>query len=438
MSREIVVGLHFYQPPRQATHPDLEKISTDPHQKNWSQIIDGECYRPLSNKDTLKNISFDLYQVLLNQLQDFDPNTAKEYIKALKENGIGDPYIHPILPDLSREDKNIVMAAGKNRFKELTGTNPRYFWPPETAIDTETLEVLHENDYHGFICAPEQVIQPDGKPSDNQPTIIDLGQGKQLIALPFDRPISSRLAFDPKINADFFTEHFIKNRTDNLNQNQFPIAWTDAETFGHHWPKADIFLNYLLNQSLPNKNLTPISINELNLNVNHLPVGKIVERSAWSCSHGNLVRWSGSCDCSWDGDSRWKQPLYQAYDYLNNSVTEIVKVQLGDQYQEEIISNFHHLYQNNKELSPKENLIKAKISAMVCKTSCATFFSHPDVSNNINLLYAYQTLLYLSESGLTNETVKISTKFYELLNNVPYPYTQDTALNALNKLLNQT
>ncbi|KKS64067.1 MAG: Glycoside hydrolase family 57 [Candidatus Collierbacteria bacterium GW2011_GWF2_42_51] len=89
----------------------------------------------------------------------------------MKENGIGEAFIHPILPDLSLSDKSIVISAGVGRFKDITGVNPKIFWPPETAIDTETLNVLIDNGYEGFVCAPEQIIQANGSASDNQPTI---------------------------------------------------------------------------------------------------------------------------------------------------------------------------------------------------------------------------------------------------------------------------
>lgn len=436
MSREIVVGLHFYQPPRYAFHPDISSVSTDPQNKNWTKIIDDECYQPLAEEGVLKKASFDIYQSLLIPMEKLDPQTAEIYKNAMETNGIGEAFIHPILPDLSNIDKEIVISAGVLRFQEITGSRPKYFWPPETAIDTDTLEVLANNGYEGFICAPEQILQSDDRSSDNRPTRIDLPSGRQIIALPFDRPISSKLAFDPKKNADYFTHNFITPRTHNLDKKQIAIAWTDAETFGHHWPQADKFLTYLLENSLPSVGLYPVSINSLRINANKIPRGKIVERSAWSCPHGNLIRWGGQCACGWDGDTRWKEPFYKSMKFLNDSVSEILRDEIGGSYPELVAYNFYENYAGeNAGRSPIDALISAKISSLVARISCATFFAHPEVSGKINLLYSYQTLMYLGGAGLGKKVLELSTEFYDKLSQVEYPGSMQNALSVLDQML---
>ncbi len=427
MSREIVVGLHFYQPPRYAFHPEISSISTDPQQKNWTKIIDNECYRPLAAEGVLRKASFDIYQSLLIPMEKLDPQTAEIYKTAMETNGIGEAFIHPILPDLSDSDKEIVISAGVLRFQEITGYRPRYFWPPETAINTSTLEALARNGYEGFICAPEQILQSDNRSSDNRPTRIDLPSGQK---------ISSKLAFDPKKNADYFTHNFITPRTHNLDNDQIPIAWTDAETFGHHWPQADKFLTYLLDNSLPSVGLYPVSINNLRININNIPRGRIVERSAWSCPHGNLIRWSGQCACGWEGDTRWKEPFYKSMKFLNDSVSEILRNEIGKDYEVLVADNFYRNYSGvNEVASPIDALISAKISSLVARVSCATFFAHPEVSGKINLLYSYQTLMYLGEAGLGKRVLELSTEFYDMLSQIQYPGSMENALNVLDKML---
>lgn len=436
MGREIVVGLHFYQPPRRAFHPELSQISTDPQNKDWTSIIGNECYKPLAAEGVLEKASFDIYQTLLIQLEKLDPLTADLYKISMATNGIGEAFIHPILPDLTNEDKNIVVSAGVKRFFDITGTMPKYFWPPETAIDTSTLEVLSANGYQGFICAPEQIYQEDHQSSDNRPTLITLPSGRQIIALPFDRTISSRLAFDPKNNADYFTDTSIKPRANNLGADQTLIAWTDAETFGHHWHLADKFLTYLLDTSLPSVGLYPIPINELEFKRKKMPKGQIVERSAWSCPHGNLIRWGGQCDCGEGKDTSWKQPFYDSMRFLNESITKVVQRELGNNYGQVVSGDFFANYAFPDRVGdPYSSLVSSKISSLVARTSCATFFSHPEVSGKINLLYAYQSLLYLSESGLSKDVLKISTSFYEKLSRVKYPGSDESAFNVLNKML---
>jgi hypothetical protein len=438
MGKEIVVGLHFYQPPREAVHPSLKSISTDPERKNWTSIIARQCYEPLAQKGVLDKASFDIYQSLLIQLENLNPSTAEIIKKSMKENGVGESFIHPILPNLSPLDKSIVISAGVKRFKEITGQNPKIFWPPETAIDTETLETLEYNGYEGFVCAPEQIVQQDGRSSDNQPTIIRLTRGRQIVAYPFDRSISSQLAFDKKENADTFALSYIEPKISQLAENQAIIAWTDAETFGHHYQDGDKFLSYLLDSSLPSIGLYPVSINNLCHDKSKLPVGKIVERSAWSCPHGNLKRWSGPCDCGLGEDNSWKQPFSQAMDYLNDSISIVIQREIGIRYSSLVAEHFYnHLAMPETVNTPLRSLVSAKISSLIANTSCATFFSNPQVSGNINLLYAYQALLYLKDSGLTKTAASLKYNFYEKLANTHYPSGKGKAMSALKKMLDE-
>lgn len=435
MSHEIVIGLHLYQPPREATHPILAHISTDPQDINWTGIIKEQCYDKLANENILSKISFDIYQSLILQLEKIDPNIVDIYRKSMDKNGIGESFIHPILPDLSKIDKQIIISAGLSRFKELSGSEPKIFWPPETAIDTETLEVLVDNGYTGFVCAPEQIIQASGSPSDNQPTVILLPSSRQIVAFPFDRQISSQLAFNPKNNADTFVREIIKPRLDE-NSKKVAIAWTDGETFGHHFVFAHLFLDYLLNTSLPSAGLYPISINSLKINISSLPIGKIKERSAWSCPHGDLIRWNGSCDCHRGQDTIWKQPYSFSLKTLNNQISQVLESTIGVQYAQLVSENFYRLYAQPETVKcPTDSLVAAKISALIARTSCATFFDSPEVSGKINLLYAYQSLLYLRESGLTKEADVIQTTLFENLSKVVYPTSHKTALESLEKIL---
>lgn len=433
MGREIVVGLHFYQPPREAVHASLRHISTDPEQKNWTAIIEQQCYEPLARDKVLKKVSFDIYQSLLLQLERINPETALMFKKSMKENGVGEPFIHPILPDLSRTDKSIVISAGVKRFIDITGTHPKIFWPPETAIDTETLEVLFENGYESFVCAPEQILQQNGEISDNQPTDIKLSQGRHIVAYPFDRSLSSDLAFNPKHNADIFAETCVKSKV-NLPMEKVIIAWTDAETFGHHFKNGDQFLEYFLNSSLPNIGLYPVSINNLEYRKSKLPIGKIRERSSWSCPHGNLIRWNGSCGCG-DGDTSWKRPFSDAMRYLNDRVSQILQSELGRGYEAQVSNAFYDsLAFPEKEKGPIGSLVSAKISSLIARTSCATFFSSPEVSGKINLLYAFQSLLYLGDAGLIQESSNPNREFFEKLAHVQYP-NGVTALLSLEKMI---
>lgn len=434
----VVVGLHYYQPPRNATHPSLSEISTDPEGKDWTKIITQECYRPLADAGVLEKASFDVFQSLLLQLEKLDPKLTRLFHAAMKENGIGEPFIHPILPDLSDEDKDIVILSGVRKFMDITGQHPRYFWPPETAIDTATLERLSYAGYEGFVCAPEQIFQPDGRASDNTPTLIKLPSGRDIVAIPFDRSISSGLGFGPKTNADHFTWDTIVPRSRRLGNNQLLVAWTDAETFGHHAKQADKFLDYLLDHSLPTAGLYPISLKNIPINKHRIPTGRIDERTAWSCPHGNLVRWHGSCHCHQWEDTSWKNPFYDALGKLNYGVTLALRDVLGKNSTQAVVDRFHSVNAHPQMIAtPLDALVAAKVSSLTARTSCATFFSSPEVSGKISLLYAYQSLLYLKEAGLEKVADELSATLFQNLSHVRYPHSSRTALTTLEQMLRQ-
>ncbi len=432
MSKEIVVGLHFYQPYRHAIHPEISATNTDPSGIDWTKRISDECYKPLASQEVVPQINFDLFQSLLQQLREIDPQLEVAYSKNLGEVGIGEPFIHPILPDLSEQDQRLLIRAGRISFYRKTGTHPKYFWPPETAISTTTLEILSEEGYQGFICAPEQIIQKDGSASDNVISQITLPSGRQILAIPFDRPISSRLAFDPKYNADLFTRDYINPRF-NHHRSTPIVVWTDAETFGHHWKGADKFLAYLVSSSLRQHGITPININ--NLDVTHPKMAKIVERSSWSCPHGNLIRWQGSCGCT-PGDTEWKAGFYSTFEQLNLQITDVVERELDKLSIDRIPGFFYQAtLPDFKPQTPEEALMAAKVSSLIARTSCPTFFEHPITSGKISLLFGYQSLLYLRDTGLTDDADRILTQTFNNLSTVIYPGRLKTALADLLAML---
>ncbi len=429
---KIALNLHFYQPLRHATYPELLSIPTDPENKDWTRIITEQCYRPLVENHSRPRFSFDLYNTLLVQLESLDPQTASAYKEAMAEMGVGEAFIHPILPDLSDIDKQIVIEAGVKRFHQITGRLPQVFWPPETAIDTPTLVALTDNGYRAFICAPEQIVQKDGQPSDNRPTEITLPDGRTIIALPFDRPVSSNLAFNPKVNADRFVEEVIFPRVKRLDDHQHLLACTDAETFGHHFPYADKFLQYLLETALPNAGITPISVNDLLRPDTHLYQGRIVERSAWSCPHGNLIRWNGACDCAYGQDASWKGGVMFALRHLNEDLSRILLREIGPSYPRLVSQKFYRfLSEPRKITTTQDRLLAAKHASLVGLTSCITFFADPYVSGKINLLYAYQSLLHLADSGLKNQADQMMTDLRRNLSSVKLPNGRGTAWDML-------
>lgn len=438
MSPEIALGLHAYQPERRASHYQLKEVQTDPQGVDWTKRIIQECYKPLAEEGVFEKVSFDISPVLLERLSSGEPDIARLIKEQMRVNGIGVPFIHPLLPDLSYQDKCIVIGAGLKYFERMAGQRPKFFWSPETALDQETLVVLAEFGYLGFICAPEQIILSDGRKADNIPTGIELSDSRKIVALPFDSELSRQLAFHPKKNADRFVNEFIKPKTGSPDGSLL-IAWTDAETFGHHWKFADLFLTYLLAHSLETEGITPVSVNELELVPDKLPLGRLRERTTWSCPHGNLTRWHGQCGCGSDGnDVGWKQPFYLTFRVLNEQISDLVGGYLRELYVELITEGFEEALYNPGGLrsNPRLSLISAKVSSLNARTSCGTFFPNLHTSGRINIVYAYQAVLHLKDAGLTKQASEIENQLRRNLSLVKDPiHPGKTGVDILEEML---
>jgi len=173
--RLMVLGLHFLQPTRYPRHLSISDLTPDPSGEKWTERINGQTYRPISrNEHILKSVSFDMYGVLRQDLKNIDITTVNRFDDHLRDNGVGDCFSHVILPHQTREVKEILIGAGQKSFQDITGVSPKFIWPPETALDYQTLDIFAQYGYKGVICGPEQVNTQDGSIPDNHPYRVDL------------------------------------------------------------------------------------------------------------------------------------------------------------------------------------------------------------------------------------------------------------------------
>ena len=258
------------------------------------------------------------------------------------------------------------------------------FWPAETALDTETLQVLEEEGIRKVIGAPCQVRLDRGGSADNQPTRITLPNNRDITILPFSWGLQEAISWGDRSEAPRFIDQHIVPAFEwaapNENSHHFNLIATDMETFGGHdgTEGLDEFLEVLY-KTLPEKGIGAININELD--ISDAASGSLVERSAWSCKHGDLQRWHGPCDCHGGSQEKslWKAPYYQAHHMLNRAVSEKLAEQGIDQstLTGELANNFADYLKNPGDITttPLKSLLSAKASALSATTSCATFFS---------------------------------------------------------------
>lgn len=428
----LVLYAHLYQPPRYGFHERIRRIKTDPDGNDWTARINGECYSPLARMDLWSKISYGVYPTLFKALEELDPATASYMGSHLAENGAAGMFGHCLGPDLGYEDKVINVGAGILQFMRLAGKRPKIFWLPETAVDTDTLEVLTDFNIEGFFCASEQIQLPFGEPADNTLTKIKLPNNREIIGLPFDRPLSGALGFSPfRYDAFVFTENEVLPALGRLRHGDTIITATDGETFGHHHPWGGDFLEWLVKHALPKHQIRLVSVNSLDLREVKVE-GQIKENTAWSCAHG-LGRWQGECHCDAEGqDISWKKPLYTALRNANTEITALVKKRLDD-YLQTMITKFEKGFVNQgpPDTDTELSLISAKVSAILALTSCATFFADPHKSGRINIVYARQAVEYLTDAGLFDQAAEIWQEFMGVMKEITDPTSPDKKLSEI-------
>ena len=233
--RWICVHGHFYQPPRE--NPWLEAIeiqdSASPYH-DWNDRITAECYAPngaarlldanrriLAITNNYARISFNIGPTLFAWMERAAPEAYARILDADREsrgrcgghgNAIAQGYNHMILPLATRRDKDTQVVWGIADFRHRFGRDPEGMWLPETAVDTETLEVLAAAGIAFTILAPHQAarVRPlgaaewtdvsGGRVDPRRPYVCRLPSGRTMALFFYDGPISHAVAFEGLLN----------------------------------------------------------------------------------------------------------------------------------------------------------------------------------------------------------------------------------------------
>ncbi len=359
MDRYLCIHCHFYQPPRE--NPWLEAVevqdSAYPYH-DWNRRITAECYAPnaasrlldSSNRITkiLNNysrISFNFGPTLLSWMENNAPGTYQAILEADREsrqrcsghgNAIAQAYNHMIMPLANRADKYTQVLWGIRDFEHRFGRYPEGMWLPETAVDTETLEILAALGIRFTVLAQRQarrVRRIAGRAWKDVQGVIDPTRtyrlrlpSKRVINLFFyDGPISQAVAFEGLLmNGEQFAQRLLSGFSDTRTWPQLMHIATDGETYGHHHKYGDMALAYALERIESNHLAKITNYGEFLAQNPPSHEVEIVENSSWSCIHG-VERWRADCGCSTGGragwNQRWRTPLRQALDWLRDELT---------------------------------------------------------------------------------------------------------------------
>jgi len=449
MDRYICIHGHFYQPPRE--NPWLEDIELQdaayPHH-DWNAKITHECYRQNAASrilgpdrriiDIVNNyasISFDFGPTLLHWLGLQAPDVYEKILEADKKSreifsghgsAIACAYNHIIMPLANTRDKHTQVIWAIRDFETRFERFPEGMWLPETAVDTETLEVLAEHGIRFTILAPRQAKQvrkigakrwqkvDEGSPrsclrqedaggSQNSldikmPYLCHLPSGRSISLFFYHGPTSADVAYGGLLrNGETFAARLIESFKDNGEQAQLVHIATDGESFGHHHRYGDMALAYCLHH-IETNNLAKITIyGEFLEKFPPTHEVEIWENSSWSCAHG-VERWRSNCGCcaeqSRSGQQQWRGPLRQ----------------------DEFIRNVA-----GKELSYGDKVIFLKLlemqrNGMLMYTSCGWFFDDFSGIETVQVMqYAARAMQLHHE--VTN--INLLTEFKDILQEAP-------------------
>lgn len=482
MDRYICIHGHFYQPPRE--NPWLEDVELQdtayPHH-DWNERVTQECYlqnaasrilgpdkKIIDIVNNYTNISFDFGPTLLRWLQLQAPEgqapkgQAPEVYEKIMEadrkskeafsghgSAIATAYNHIIMPLANTRDKHTQVIWGIRDFENRFARYPEGMWLPETAVDTETLEVLAEHGIKFTILAPSQAKQVrqigakrwqkvDEKNLEiTMPYLCNLPSGKSISLFFYHGPTSHNIAYGGLLNnGETFAARLVESFKDKGEQAQLIHIATDGESFGHHHRHGDMALAYCLHHIRTNK-LARITIYGEYLE-KFPPINEVEiwENSSWSCAHG-VERWRSNCGCcanqSRSGQQQWRGPLRKALDWIRDKMAETYHKrmsqycsdpwQVRNQYiaviNDRTTENVDGFIRNaaGKELDFGDKVIFLKLlemqrDAMLMYTSCGWFF------DDISGIETLQVMQYAAKAMQLHEelaNINLLTEFKDIL-----------------------
>ena len=398
----VCIHGHFYQPPRE--NPWLEAVeiqtSAAPYH-DWNERITAECYAPNGAARILNGyakiariinnygrISFNFGPTLLSWLKDnahrvyemiLDADARSRHRFAGHGSAMAQVYNHVIMPLASTRDKITQVRWGIADFESRFGRRPEGMWLSETAVDSETLEILAVHGIRFVVLAPHQCARirklpakparkgrsakhaakegaaleaasaPDGasvpdpaaelvwKETPNasvdttRPYIVHLSEGRSIAVFFYDGPRSRAIAFEGLLNnGEVFARRLLDGFSEKSDHAQIVHVATDGESYGHHHKYGEMALAFAIKFIEEQQGVRLTNYGEFLAKFPPAWEAQIVEDTSWSCIHG-VERWRSNCGCNsgrpgWS--QQWRTPLRESLDWLRDTLAPLVS-QLG-------------------------------------------------------------------------------------------------------------
>lgn len=392
--RAICIHGHFYQPPRE--NPWLETVEAQESAApwhDWNARITAECYAPNASArivdrqnqiirilNNYARMSFNFGPTLLSWLEQNAPRVHEAIVRADGRSqkryaghgsAMAQVYNHLIMPLANTRDRVTQVRWGIADFEYRFHRKPEGMWLPETAVDSESLDLLAQHGIQFVLLAPHQCARvrslerpapgsepaasaktaepgkeaprkgksgepawtetPNASVDPTQPYRVRLKEGRSIVVFFYDGPRSRAIAFEGLLNSgEGFSQRLLGGFQPEGRRAQLVHVATDGESYGHHHRYGEMALAWMLHrfedanpQADPGARLT----NYGEYLEKHPPrwEAQIVENTSWSCAHG-IERWRSDCGCSsgrpgWN--QKWRTPLRAALDTLRDAVAPL-------------------------------------------------------------------------------------------------------------------
>ncbi len=478
MKRYICIHGHFYQPPREnAWLEDIELQDSAYPYHDWNERITTECYaanatsRILNDQghivDIVNNyntISFNFGPTLLGWMQRHAPSVYQLILTADRESrekfgghgsAMAQAYNHMIMPLASTRDKETQIIWGIEDFRHRFGRDPEGMWLPETAVDTETLDIMAQNGIRFTVLSPYQARQSkktgaetwedvsDGTIDPSVAYSISLPSGRPFSLFFYDAAISGAVAFEKLLHqGEIFAQRLMSGFSEEREDPQILHIATDGESYGHHHRHGDMALAYALH-TIESQNLAQIT-NYGQFLENHPPGHEVEihENSSWSCAHG-VGRWQEDCGCETgahpDWQQAWRKPLREALDWLRDAAAPLYEQALQGYFNDPWQARNDYIRallarDDNPEavddyldrharapLKPRDTvqclkLLELQRHAMLMYTSCGWFFDEISGIETVQIIQYAGRVIQLARDVLGKD---LKTQFLNLLEKAP-------------------
>jgi hypothetical protein len=378
-------------------------------------------------------------------------------------------YNHLIMPLASRRDKITQILWGIADFRHRFGRQPEGMWLSETAVDSETLDLLAQHGIRFILLAPHQCARirrlakaaktaepwtetPDASVDTTQSYLIRLREGRSLAVFFYDGPRSRAIAFEGLLNSgDGFAQRLMGGFKADTPEAQLVHVATDGESYGHHHRYGEMALAWVLHWAQEQSRAGGASIRLTNYGeflAQHPPryEAEIVEDTSWSCAHG-VERWRSNCGCNggkpgWN--QQWRAPLREALDWLRDTVAPMVAESASTLFNDVDAARNGYIsimldrsresrdaflaFHSRRVLTDRERvralrLMELERHAMLMYTSCGWFFDDISGIETVQIIAYASRVLQLASRIFGDRAAGLEEHFVERLaaakSNVP-------------------